>query len=90
MINDYSGMVLSLFLTMALGFYFLFLQYEEYSETSFRITDGIYGCTFFISTGFHGIHVIVGSTILAYTLMLALTGVLTFNHHFSFEATAWY
>jgi len=86
--NDYSGILISLFLTMSLGFYFLFLQYEEYSETSFRITDGIYGSTFFMRTGFHGVHVIVGSTMLAYTLLLALSGVLTFNHHFSFEATA--
>lgn len=59
-------------------------------ETSFRITDGIYGSTFFMATGFHGVHVIVGSLIIAYTLLLAIQGVLVYNHHFTFEATAWY
>ena len=90
LINHFSNIIISLFLTLLLGVYFLFLQYCEYMETSFRITDGIYGRTFFIRTGFHGIHVIVGSTILFYTLLLCLKGLLTFNHHFSFEATAWY
>lgn len=90
MINDYSSIVVSLAITLGLGIYFLYLQYTEYIETSFRITDGIYGRTFFIRTGFHGVHVIVGSTMLLYTLLLTLAGVLTFNHHFSFEATAWY
>jgi len=75
-------------MTLSLGVYFLYLQYCEYMETSFTITDGIYGSTFFISTGFHGIHVIVGSTILFYTLLLTVNGVLTYNHHFTFEATA--
>lgn len=88
LINDYSGMLFSMGLTLTLGVYFLTLQYEEYYETSFRITDGIYGRTFFISTGFHGVHVIVGSIIILYTLLLSLLGILTYNHHFSFEATA--
>lgn len=64
MINDYSSIVVSLAITLGLGIYFLYLQYTEYIETSFRITDGIYGRTFFIRTGFHGVHVIVGSTML--------------------------
>jgi len=81
-------MVVSLFLTLVLGVYFLYLQYTEYIETSFRITDGIYGRTFFMRTGFHGVHVIVGSTILFYTLLVSLWGILTLNHHFTFEATA--
>lgn len=90
LINKYVPIVVSLFITLALGVYFLYLQYTEYCETSFTITDGIYGSTFFIRTGFHGVHVIVGSTILFYTLLLTVWGVLTFNHHFTFEATAWY
>ena len=89
-INNYTRIFISLFITLSLGVYFLYLQYCEYMETSFTITDGIYGSTFFISTGFHGIHVIVGSTILFYTLLLTINGVLTYNHHFTFEATAWY
>lgn len=90
LINDYNSMLISMGLTFGLGVYFLVLQYGEYMETSFRITDGIYGRTFFMATGFHGIHVIVGSAIILYTIILSLLGVLTFNHHFSFEATAWY
>lgn len=90
LINKYVPIVVSLSLTLFLGIYFLYLQYTEYCETSFTITDGIYGCTFFIRTGFHGVHVIVGSTMLLYTLLITLWGVLTFNHHFTFEATAWY
>lgn len=90
LINDFNSMVLSIRLTFLLGCYFLALQYHEYIETSFNITDGIYGRTFFIATGFHGIHVIVGSAMILYTLILSVLGVLTFNHHFSFEATAWY
>lgn len=90
MINDFNRMIGSLLLTLLLGVYFLFLQYEEYIETSFSITDGVYGRTFFIATGFHGVHVIVGSIIIAYTLLMAGLGVLLYNHHFTFEATAWY
>lgn len=88
--NDFNGMVFSISLTLLLGAYFLSLQYAEYMETSFRITDGIYGSTFFMATGFHGIHVMVGSIMIFYSLILSILGVLTYNHHFSFEATAWY
>ena len=90
LMNDFNGIVFSMSLTLLLGVYFLSLQYAEYMETSFRITDGIYGRTFFMATGFHGIHVIVGSIIIFYSLILSIFGVLTYNHHFSFEATAWY
>lgn len=87
-INNFNSIFISLFLTLSLGVYFLFLQYTEYMETSFSITDGIYGRTFFMATGFHGVHVLVGSTILFYTLLITIFGILTFNHHFTFEATA--
>lgn len=90
LINDYNGILISLILTVVLGAYFLMLQYEEYIETSFSITDGIYGRTFFMATGFHGVHVMVGSLIIAYVIILAISGILVYNHHFSFEATAWY
>ena len=87
--NFISGLV-SLTFTVLLGAYFLYLQYLEYRETSFRIADGIYGTTFFISTGFHGMHVIVGTTFLLYVLVHIVWGYLTYNHHFIFEAAAWY
>lgn len=88
LMNDFNNIVFSLRLTLSLGVYFLFLQYEEYIETSFSITDGIYGRTFFMATGFHGIHVLVGSAMILYTLIISILGCLTYNHHFSFEATA--
>ena len=74
--------------TVALGAYFLYIQYVEYRDSSFAIADRIYGTTFFVSTGFHGLHVIVGTTFLAYVIYLMLSGVLLYNHHFSFEAAA--
>ena len=80
----------SLLITVSLGLYFLYIQFEEYSEVPFSIADGVYGRTFFIATGFHGMHVIVGTTFLFYVLILLSQGKLTFNHHFSFEAAAWY
>lgn len=75
-------------ITVLLGVYFLFMQYEEYSESSFSIRDGVYGSTFFVRTGFHGIHVIVGASILLYSLYHIYLAKLTYNHHFIFEASA--
>lgn len=88
--NLFSTSVVSLGLTVLLGFYFLLIQYYEYAERAFTIADGIYGTTFFVRTGFHGLHVIIGATYLTYVLILILKGYLTYNHHFSFEAAAWY
>jgi len=75
-------------LTVALGVYFLAMQWLEYNEAMFSIADGIYGRTFFMATGFHGMHVIVGTTFLFVVFVNLVKGSLTFNHHFSFEAAA--
>jgi heme/copper-type cytochrome/quinol oxidase subunit 3 len=64
------------------------MQYLEYDEAQFSLADGVYGSTFFMATGFHGMHVIVGTTFLFYVLVLLTTGALSYNHHFSFEASA--
>ena len=88
--NNYTSMVVRLFITVGLGLYFLSIQYEEYVESQFSISDGSYGSTFFISTGFHGVHVIVGTSILLYTFISSLRGIFLHNHHFMFEASAWY
>lgn len=88
--NLFSQSVFSLGLTVLLGVYFLIIQYEEYCESAFSISDGVYGTTFFVSTGFHGLHVIIGTTFLIYVFILLTRGFLTYNHHFSFEAAAWY
>ncbi len=88
--NLYFSTLFSLGFTLVLGFYFLYIQYLEYRESAFTIADGIYGTTFFVSTGFHGLHVIIGATYLTYVFILIIRGVLLSTHHFSFEAAAWY
>jgi cytochrome c oxidase subunit 3 len=64
------------------------MQYVEYAEAAFSLADGVYGSTFFLATGFHGIHVLVGTSFLIYVLFNLVSGKLLFNHHFSFEAAA--
>lgn len=88
--NYFFKSFLSLFVTVFLGAYFLYIQYLEYSEAQFAISDGVYGRTFFMATGFHGIHVMVGTLFLSYSFFNLVSGKLLFNHHFSFEAAAWY
>lgn len=88
--NDFNGSVSGLLVTVLLGVYFLRMQWLEYNETSFALSDGVYGSTFFMATGFHGIHVLIGTTFLFYVLINLLQGKLLYNHHFSFEAAAWY
>lgn len=88
--NFFNKSVFSLFITVLLGVYFLYIQWLEYSEAQFAISDGVYGRTFFIATGFHGIHVLIGTSFLFYVLIRLLIGKLLYNHHFSFEAAAWY
>lgn len=77
-------------LTVALGFIFTCLQAYEYSHAAFGFTDGIYSSTFFMATGFHGFHVIVGTIFLAVCLVRATRGDFTPSQHFGFEAAAWY
>lgn len=88
--NFFQKSVVSLIFTIFLGIYFLYMQYLEYSEAQFAISDGVYGRTFFMATGFHGMHVIVGTIFLLYSFLNLLTSKLLYNHHFSFEAAAWY
>nr|YP_007317473.1 cytochrome c oxidase subunit III [Psettodes erumei]ACL79265.1 cytochrome oxidase subunit 3 [Psettodes erumei]BAP58996.1 cytochrome c oxidase subunit III [Psettodes cf. erumei MAC-2104]BBU26260.1 cytochrome c oxidase subunit 3 [Psettodes erumei] len=80
----------SLALTILLGGYFTFLQGMEYHEASFTIADGVYGATFFVATGFHGLHVLIGSSFLAVCLLRQIRHHFTSDHHFGFEAAAWY
>ena len=88
--NYYIKSIIALFFTVILGIYFMFIQFVEYNEASFAIADGVYGSTFFIATGFHGIHVTIGALFLFYVIIILIQGKLLFNHHFSFEAAAWY
>lgn len=82
--------IVGLELTVILGLIFTGLQAYEYIEASFNISDGIYGTTFFMATGFHGAHVIIGTLFLFVCLGRAIKYHFTQSHHFGFEAAAWY
>lgn len=78
----------ALLITIILGLYFTFLQASEYYEAPFTISDGVYGSTFFVATGFHGLHVIIGTTFLSVCFLRQLKFHFTSSHHFGFEAAA--
>ena len=78
----------SLTITVILGFYFTALQAIEYVDAPFTIGDGVYGATFFVATGFHGLHVIIVSVFLAVCLLRQVKHHFTSAHHFGFEAAA--
>ena len=73
-----------------LGVLFTACQAFEYSHASFGFKDGIYASTFYMATGFHGFHVIVGTIFLLVCLLRAMKGHFKSDHHFGFEAAAWY
>nr|QKN98978.1 cytochrome c oxidase subunit III [Mileewa ponta] len=80
----------SMLLTMCLGIYFSLLQLYEYIESPFCISDSIYGSSFFMSTGFHGLHVIIGTLFIIVSTMRISNLHFSKNHHMGFEASAWY
>jgi cytochrome c oxidase subunit 3 len=88
--NRQVQLKLGLFLTVALGMLFIGLQIHEYGEAAFSIRDGIYGATFYMLTGFHGFHVMLGTVMLIVILLRSLAGHFTPGRHFAFEAVAWY
>nr|YP_009333624.1 cytochrome c oxidase subunit III [Thitarodes sejilaensis]ANM47907.1 cytochrome c oxidase subunit III [Thitarodes sejilaensis] len=88
--NNFTQSTQSLFFTVILGIYFTILQMYEYYEASFTIADSIYGSTFFMATGFHGLHVIIGTIFLLICLLRHINNHFSMNHHFGFEAAAWY
>jgi cytochrome c oxidase subunit 3 len=88
--GDRKGLINGLALTVALGALFSFFQVKEYAIAPFGFTDGIYPSIFFLATGFHGFHVMVGTIFLAVCLVRAMRGGFTPQRHFGFEAAAWY
>ncbi|HVI30228.1 cytochrome c oxidase subunit 3 [Hansschlegelia sp.] len=88
--NDRRGLKLGLLLTVILGVLFTTCQAIEYREAAFSFHGNIYGATFFMATGFHGFHVIVGTIFLLVCLFRAMGGAFTPKQHFGFEAAAWY
>nr|WBV77008.1 cytochrome c oxidase subunit 3 [Phestilla sp. CUS-2023] len=89
-VNNNKSALQGLLVTVLLGVYFLWLQYGEYAETSFSIADSIYGSTFFIATGFHGMHVLVGASFLSVCLFRMALLHFNGNHHLGFLSAAWY
>lgn len=85
----YQG-IFSLILTVVLALIFTSLQGFEYREASFDISDGVYGSSFYMATGFHGLHVIIGTIFLIVCLFRLINYHYTTTHHFGFEAAAWY
>ena len=79
-----------LVLTVALGALFTVFQVYEYQHAAFGFSGHIYGATFYMATGFHGFHVLVGTIFLLVCLFRALNGGFTAKQHFGFEAAAWY
>jgi len=88
--NNYKEINFGIIITILLGIYFTLLQLFEYLEAPFSISDSIFGSTFFIATGFHGLHVIIGTTFLITCLIRHLNNHFSNIHHFGFEAAAWY
>jgi len=88
--NDRKGLIQGLALTVALGVMFSGFQLKEYIIAPFGFRDGVYPSVFYLATGFHGFHVIVGTIFLAVCLFRAMKGHFTPERHFGFEAAAWY
>jgi cytochrome c oxidase subunit 3 len=92
--NNRKPLLIWLAATVVLGIAFLILQAEEYihayHELGLTLHSGIYGSTFFMLTGFHGFHVTMGTTMLIIILLRCLKGHFSPEHHFGFEAVAWY
>lgn len=79
-----------LILAVALGILFTFFQAYEYSHAAFGLGGNIYGANFFMLTGFHGAHVIIGTIFLAVCLLRLIYGDFTPTQHVGFETAAWY
>ena len=92
--NNRSQLIIGLIMTAALGATFLGFQAYEYghaySELNLKLTTGAYGATFYMLTGFHGLHVTIGTIMLIAILGRSIAGHFTPEHHFGFEGVAWY
>jgi len=88
--GDRKSMIQGLTLTVLLGALFSCVQAYEYAHAPFAFKNSIYGATFFMATGFHGFHVLIGTIFLLVCLVRAIKGDFTPKQHFGFEAAAWY
>lgn len=90
LINKKIKSIIFIILTIFLSIYFLILQFIEYIQATFTFSDSIFGSSFFIATGFHGLHVIIGTIFLFVNLLRIHKLHLSFIHHIRFELAAWY
>jgi len=92
--GSFRGWRIWLAATIVLGLTFLSFQAYEYihaySALNLKLSTGVYGSTFFMLTGFHGLHVCVGAIMLVVIWLRTMSGHFTPRHHFAFEAVAWY
>nr|ADA62256.1 cytochrome oxidase subunit 3 [Mengenilla australiensis] len=88
--QKHKNMMISLIITIILGIYFICLQIFEYYHAKFNFFDSIYSSSFFIATGFHGIHVIIGSLFLLSISIRQMIFFMSSSHHFNFEGASWY
>nr|NP_786961.1 cytochrome c oxidase subunit III [Ciona savignyi]BAC57009.1 Cytochrome oxidase subunit III [Ciona savignyi] len=89
-ISNYYSCAIWLLVTIGLGVFFTGLQYMEYLESSFGMNDSVYGSIFFMATGFHGFHVLIGSMFLFVSFLRILGGKVSGNRHVGFECAIWY
>ena len=89
-LGDRKNIVNGIALTVILGFIFLGVQGYEWAHAAFKLKEGIYPSTFFIATGFHGFHVLVGACFLTVCWVRAVKGHFKPDQHVGFEAAAWY
>jgi len=85
-----SMVINTMYLTISFGIFFSWLQFLEYGLTKFTINDGLFGSVFFMLTGLHGFHVIVGTTLLLIVYWRAVVNSFSTKHHIGFETAAWY
>jgi cytochrome c oxidase subunit III len=87
-------LIVGLFVTIALGVVFLGLQFGEHyrawTEMGLTLGSGAYGATFFMLTGFHGLHVAIGATVLSVIFVRSLRGDFTPDNQYAFQAASWY
>jgi cytochrome c oxidase subunit 3 len=88
--NNRAAMKQGLILAVLLGVLFTFFQAYEYSHAAFGFAGNIYGASFFMATGFHGFHVVIGTIFLTVCLIRTYKGHFTQEQHVGFEAAAWY
>nr|AMX74097.1 cytochrome c oxidase subunit III [Chiropterargas boueti]AMX74110.1 cytochrome c oxidase subunit III [Chiropterargas boueti] len=88
--NNYKFFMLAMQITIIFGITFSYFQLLEYKQGLFSMSDSVYGSTFYMATGFHGLHVIIGTLFLTVMYLRMFMNQMSKSHHFGLEASAWY